>query len=249
MRSIRRRRRGGASRRRDQHAYAQRSAMSAIIATQHRDVVKLPRDDRRFSVITCGGKMTATQTADDPGLDGDPGEHRRALPGAAGDAGGAARRVRPVWHAAALRRAARDDRAWAKSGSRTPTRRRSTALEGFPLFTLTQALRLIGYFGGATGSEGSERAKHTVAKNAYRLRERGEPNNRIWYRKRQEILYARTERERQRWRPADKEMIVAALDRTEERVTRVIRGRRDQGRAAKRCGGGGVAAAVTVCTD
>ena len=31
-----------------QHASAQRSAMSVIIATQHRDVVKLPRDDRRF---------------------------------------------------------------------------------------------------------------------------------------------------------------------------------------------------------
>ena len=46
-----------------QHAYAQRSAMSVIIATQHRDVVKLPRDDRRFSVITCGGKMTAAETA------------------------------------------------------------------------------------------------------------------------------------------------------------------------------------------
>ena len=36
--------------------------MSAIIATQHRDVVKLPRDDRRFSVITCGGRLSATQT-------------------------------------------------------------------------------------------------------------------------------------------------------------------------------------------
>ena len=31
-----------------QHAYAQRSARSTIIATQHRDVVKLPRDDRRI---------------------------------------------------------------------------------------------------------------------------------------------------------------------------------------------------------
>jgi hypothetical protein len=30
-----------------QHAYAQRSAMSVIIAAQHRDVVKLPWSDRR----------------------------------------------------------------------------------------------------------------------------------------------------------------------------------------------------------
>src|SRR5262249_41205414 len=41
-----------------QHAYAQRSARTTLIATQHRDVVKLPRDDRRFCVVTCGSKMT-----------------------------------------------------------------------------------------------------------------------------------------------------------------------------------------------
>jgi hypothetical protein len=47
-----------------QHAYTQRSAMSAIIATNHRDVLKLPADDRRFSVISCGERMTqAEQTA------------------------------------------------------------------------------------------------------------------------------------------------------------------------------------------
>ena len=127
------------------------------------------------------------------------------------------------------------------------------ALEGYPLFTLSQTLRLIGYFGGASGGEGSERAKHTVTKNAYRLRKRGEPYNRIWYRKRQEILYARTEQERQRWRAADKEMIVAALERTEERVTHVIntgdgvdQGPQRGGAAA--AAAAAIAAAVTVCT-
>src|SRR4029077_6006065 len=39
-------------------AYAQRSARTTIIATQHRDVVKLPPDDRRIEVPTCGRKMT-----------------------------------------------------------------------------------------------------------------------------------------------------------------------------------------------
>ena len=48
----------------NEHVGAQRAAMSGIIATQHSDVVKLPWDDRRFSVITCGAKMTAAQTAD-----------------------------------------------------------------------------------------------------------------------------------------------------------------------------------------
>src|SRR5262245_40709464 len=42
-------------------AYAQRSARSTIIATQHRDVVKLPRIDRRIGVLTCGSKMTVAQ--------------------------------------------------------------------------------------------------------------------------------------------------------------------------------------------
>src|SRR6516165_87234 len=42
-------------------AYAQRSARSTMIATNHRDVVKLHRDDRRICVITCGAKMTIAQ--------------------------------------------------------------------------------------------------------------------------------------------------------------------------------------------
>jgi hypothetical protein len=46
------------------HAYAQQMAMTVIIATQHRDVVKLPPKDRRFSVLTCGDPMTAVQRAE-----------------------------------------------------------------------------------------------------------------------------------------------------------------------------------------
>src|SRR5262249_41564820 len=72
-----------------------------------------------------------------------------------------------------------------------------------------------------------DRARHTVAKNAYRLRERDEADNRIKYHKRQEIIYARTDAERRRWREADTRMIVAAPDRTEERVTQVINAERD----------------------
>src|SRR6516162_1194699 len=47
-----------------QHAYAQRSATSVMIATNHRDVVKLPGRDRRFSVITCGKRMIEEDTAE-----------------------------------------------------------------------------------------------------------------------------------------------------------------------------------------
>ena len=75
-------------------------------------------------------------------------------------------------------------------------------------------------------------ARHTVTKNAHRLRERSESNNRIAYRNRKEILYARTAEERKRWQAADKEMVVAALDRTEERVAKVISaGREARGHA------------------
>jgi hypothetical protein len=96
------------------------------------------------------------------------------------------------------------------------------ALEGYPLFTLPQMLRLINYFGGSSGSEGNERAKHTVTKNAFRLRARDEPFHRIRFRKKQEVLYARTAPEREAWLPAQQEMIVKALERTEARVAHVI---------------------------
>src|SRR5262249_41778620 len=79
------------------------------------------------------------------------------------------------------------------------------ALEGFPLFTLTQAKRLIGYFGDYVSGDWSNQALHTIAKNAYRLRE-----GRIRHRNRREIIYVSTEAERRRWLPADKAMIVAA---------------------------------------
>src|SRR5262245_38202987 len=95
-------------------------------------------------------------------------------------------------------------------------------LEGFPLFTMTQAQRLIGYFGDYKTGDWSDKARHIVAKNAYRLRERGEPNNRIMYRKRKEIIYARTVSERRRWCHAEDAMITAQLDRTEERIVRLI---------------------------
>ena len=87
--------------------------------------------------------------------------------------------------------------------------------------------KLISYIGAHAGGDWSERVRHTVAKNAYRLRERGDPDNRIRYRGRQEVIYACTRAEQQRWRPADKRMIIKALDRAEERVLQVINAERD----------------------
>ena len=65
-------------------------------------------------------------------------------------------------------------------------------------------------------------ARHAVAKNAYRLRERGEPNNRIKYLGRDEIIYARTKVDQQRWRLADTRMIVKQLEKAEAAIVRLI---------------------------
>src|SRR5262245_7934856 len=87
---------------------------------------------------------------------------------------------------------------------------------------MTQALRLIGYFGDYKTGDWTNMARHAVAKNAYRLRERGESNNRIKYRSRDEIIYARTKADQQIWRPADPKMVVKQLDRAETMIVRRI---------------------------
>jgi hypothetical protein len=96
------------------------------------------------------------------------------------------------------------------------------ALEGFPLFTMTQALRVISYFGDYKTGDWSDKARHTVAKNAYRLRERNEADNRIRYRERQEIVYARTKADQQRWHGADRKFIVEQLDQAEKTITQLV---------------------------
>jgi hypothetical protein len=96
------------------------------------------------------------------------------------------------------------------------------ALAGFPLFTMTQALRLISYFGDYKTGEWSDKARHTVTKNAYRLRERNEPNNRIKYLGRQEVIYARTKADQQRWHPAETKFLAEQLDQTEKMIVRCI---------------------------
>jgi hypothetical protein len=70
-------------------AYAQRSAMSGIIATQHPRCGEAAA--RRSALQRHHLRRTndSDGNGDDPGLDGRPGKYRGALPGAAGDAGGA----------------------------------------------------------------------------------------------------------------------------------------------------------------
>lgn len=203
-----------------QHAFAQPSAMSVIIATNHRDVVKLPRDDRRFCVITSGKQTAAADVA-------------------AIRAWMAVRENIAALYRALLAAPAVPTARFDPFGQPPPFKGRldmismgetrleeafgaaMDALDGFPLFTVTQVLRLISTFGSFAAGGWSDKARHTVTKNAYRLRKRGEPGSRIVYRGKQEVIYARSQGDQERWCGADKELVVAALDRTEKQVARL----------------------------
>jgi Family of unknown function (DUF5906) len=202
-----------------EHAYTQTSAMTVGIATQHRDVVKLPHDDRRFGVLVCGPKMTPVEKQEIRTWMASPeniGALRRALlmtpvpPLELFDPYGV-----PPPFAGRLEMIG-----MGKSRIEDAYEAALDVLDGYPLFTMTQGKRIIGYFGDYSMGDWSDRAMHTVSKNAYRLHK-----ERMRYQGRKEVVYARTKGERQRWLPADKQMVVAALDRTEERIGRVINGR------------------------
>jgi len=209
-----------------QHAYAQRSARTTMVATNHRDVVKLPPEDRRFSVVTCGSKMTLLERTEIRAWMAVPeniGALYRALlmrPAVPldvfdpyGDPPPFAGRLAMI--------------GMGETRLEDAYRTAINALEGYPLFTMTQMQRLIAYFGDFRTGDWSDKARHTVAKNAYRLRERSEPHNRIRYRKQQEIIYARTSADQLRWHEVDTELVIRQLDMAEEQVTQVINAERD----------------------
>jgi hypothetical protein len=197
-------------------AYVQPSAMSVIIATQHRDVVKLPPDDRRISVPTCGPKMKVEETTDIRDWMASPENigalYRALLVTAAvpadvfdpyGDPPPFAGRLEMIGMGVT-----RLEDAYEAA---------IEALEGLSLFTMTQVKKLIGYFGDYAGGDWADKALYVIAKNAYRLRKQ-----RIRYNKRKEIIYACTEAKRQRWRAADNALIAKQLARTEKRVVDIL---------------------------
>jgi hypothetical protein len=208
-----------------QRAYAQTSAASTMFATNHRDVVKLPRNDRRFSVITCGDRMTEVKIATIRAWMANPANIGALYRGLLATPAVPTTEFNPFKDPPPFA-GRRKMIGMGKSGLEDAYEAAIDALDGCPLFTMTQAQKLINYFAAYTGSD-SARTRHTVAKNSYRLREQDEPDNRIRYRKRREIIYARTGAERKRWRKADTRMIIRELDRAEERVTQVINAERD----------------------
>jgi hypothetical protein len=190
------------------------------MATQHRDVVKLPPTDRRFEVLNCGDKMTADQRDDIRTWMASPenigGLYRAFLMTPAAPLNVFDPYGEPPPFAGRLEMIG-----MAKSRIEDAYEAALDALKGYPLFSMTQAQRLIGHFGEYKTGDWASPALHTIAKNAYRLRGADE-GGRMRYRKRKEIVYAATEADRRRWLCADKSMLVAQLDRTEERVLSVL---------------------------
>ena len=165
-------------------------------------MVKLPPDDRRLEVLSCGRKMTPAERIEIRAWMAIPeniGALHRALletpavPLDVFDPYG----VPPPFAGRLEMIGMGETRLEDAYGAAVE------ALEGFPLFTMTQAQRLIGYFGDYKSGDWTDKTRHIVARRAYRLRERGEPSNRIKYLKRDEIIYARTKAEQRSWHPAD----------------------------------------------
>jgi hypothetical protein len=200
----------------NQHAYAQPSAMTLLIATNHRDVIKLPRDDRRCCVLRGGDKMSKTERAKIRiwmAVPENIGALRRALletpavPLEAFDPYG-----EPPPFAGRLEMIG-----MGRSRIEDAFEEAMNALPRQSLFTMAQAKKLIGYFGSYAGGDWSDRAQHAITKNAYRLHE-----GRIRHNGRKEVVYARSATERRHWLPAEKAVILKALNDTEARITRII---------------------------
>jgi hypothetical protein len=183
--------------------------------------VKLPWSDRRFSVITCGKRMTKEDTAEIRAWMGVP-ENIGALYRALLNEPAVPKTKFDPFDEPPPFAGRREMIGMGKSRLEDSYEAAIDALEGFPLFTMTQAQRLIGYFGDYKTGDWTDKARHTVAKNAYRLRERKEPNNRIKYHKRDEIIYARTKADQRSWYPADTALIIKQLDLAEAMIVRLI---------------------------
>jgi len=197
-------------------ATTQPSGRSTITATQHRDLVKLPPDDRRVCVLSGGRKLTAEKTDTIrawmavPENIGALYRFLLALPAAP-------REVFNPYDDPPPFAGRLEMIGLAKSRLEDAYEEAMGALAEHSLFTMTQGKKLIGYYGGYTSGDWSDKALHIITKQAYRLRD-----GRVRYNNRREVVYARTRAERRRWLPAQKEVILKALKDTEELIAQVI---------------------------
>jgi hypothetical protein len=198
-----------------EHADVQVSASSVIIGTNHRDITKLPRDDRRICVLLCGHRMTLQHRKDIRDWMAKP-ENIGALYRALLNRPAVSESVfdpygEPPAFAGRLEMIGVSETRLEDAYSTA-----LAALQGCTLFTLTQMLTLIGEFGDYHGGGGdwSDKARYMVTKHAHRLRKKDEPHNRVRYHGRREIIFARTAELRTKWQAADPRLIAEQLDRT-----------------------------------
>src|SRR5262245_42291992 len=200
----------------NQHAYSQPSAMTLLIATNHRDVIKLPRDDRRCCVLRGGDKMSKAERAKIRAWMAVP-ENIGALQRALLETPAVPLEVFDPYGEPPPFEGRLEMIGMAKSRIEDAFEEAMNALPWRSLFTMTQAKKLIGYFGAYVGGDWSDRAQHTITKNAYRLHD-----GRTRHNNRREVIYARTAAERRHWLPAEKAIILKALNDTEARVADII---------------------------
>ena len=149
--------------------------------------------------------MTAAQTAAIRGWMAGPANIGARLPGAPDDTGGTVEDFDPYGTPPPFE-GRRTMIGMGVTGLEDACGAAMAALDGYPLFTRTQGTRLVKYFVGPDDGGGG-RIPYALAQTAHRLREPGEPNERMRYGRTnwpkgskppKEIVYARTAAERRR---------------------------------------------------
>jgi hypothetical protein len=209
-------------------AYMQRKAASVIIATNHRNPLKLPADDRRVSVMRCGPRMTPDEIGAIrawmavPENIGALYRYLLHLPIAARtefDPLGA-----PPMFAGKLEMVAMSE-----SGVETAFADAIEALAGRPLYGFGDMIKLMTFLSEESGSDFPRLAASTVRANGYRVvgaTTQG-ARGRLKVGKKYVGVYARTDKEQRRWAGADRELIRGQLKLTTEHVGRITHGAAD----------------------
>jgi hypothetical protein len=193
-----------------QAAYWDKPSDSTIIATQHRDAVRLPEGDRRFVVISNGEILSR--------------EGREAIRAWMGDRLNAS----ALWrHLAALKRipefnpyeapmsdAKLDMIELGKTDTEIAWEHAKRMMQG-QLFTISQVVDHMRRNPAGYGPDFERRARRHALLCATRLKDRGEAHWRVSYKGVQEVVYVQDERARILWRASGRDEIIKELERNE----------------------------------
>lgn len=189
---------------------------SSIIASNHGNAVKLPKDDRRVAVVqNPDQKMTVAER-----------DEIRAWMAAPANVAELARHLEATAHApllfdpydAPLFQGKLDMIDLARTDIEDAWEQAKVMLPA-DLFTMTQALAVVQTLNAAAAtSDYAQKVRWHIANNSFRLRERGEPNWRFRYRGKSEVVYAKTKKARAHFAGCAQELIVKVLDRNADEV-------------------------------